>query len=210
MQDTTFVTLVSWVIAHGYALFFIAAVLEGPLVTAAAGVAASLGVFSLPIVILISIAGDLIADIVYYSIGYWGGRPFVARYGGIFKLTPERITKFESLIHRHLGKTLVFFKLSPVIPVPGILMVGTSRAPLKRFIKISLAITLPKSLLFAFLGFYSGKAYKYLSGSIVKAQYAVFIVTLLIFAVYFLYKWVTSYLANQIDDKNEEEENMNR
>ncbi len=153
MQDITFVALVSWVIAHGYLLFLIAAILEGPLVTAAAGVAAALGMLSLPLVVLLSVAGDLIADVLYYSIGYWGGRPFIVRYGNYFKLTPERIKRFESLIHRHLGKTLVFFKLSPVIPVPGILMVGTSRAPLKRFRKISLAITLPKSLLFALLGF---------------------------------------------------------
>ncbi len=205
MQDTTFVTLVSWVIAHGYLLFFIAAVLEGPLVTAAAGVAASLGVFSLPIVVLISIAGDLVADVAWYSLGYWGGNSFLLKYGHYFKLTHERIKKFETLIHRNLGKTMVFFKLSPIIPVPGIIIIGAVHAPLKRFVKISLAVSLPKSLLFALLGFYSGKAYKYLSGSIVSAQYSVFIATLLIFAVYFLYKWITTYLADQIDDNDKEE-----
>ncbi len=200
MQNTEFISLVSWIIAHGYLLFFLTAVLEGPLVTAAAGVAAALGYLSLPLVIVISIFGDLVADTVYYAIGYWGGKRFIVRYGSWFGLTPERVKKFESLLHRHLGKTLIFFKLSPIIPVPGILMVGTSRAPLDRFVKVSLAITLPKSLAFAFLGFFSGKAYAYLSGTIVSAQRAVFIITLLIFAVYFLYKWIAAQIAGKASE----------
>ncbi len=200
MTEPTFITLVSWVIAHGYTLFFVASILEGPLVTAAAGVAASLGYFSLPIIILISIAGDLVADTLYYAIGYWGGRKFVERFGIYVGLTIERIKKFESLLHRHLGKTMVFFKLSPVIPVPGILLIGSSRAPLRKFVKTSLIITVPKSILFAFIGFYSGKAYAYLSGTIVKAQYAVFISVLLIFAVYFLYKWGSEYIVEKIKE----------
>ena len=200
MTEPTFITLVSWIIAHGYALFFVASILEGPLVTAAAGVAASLGYFSLPIIILISIAGDLVADTLYYAIGYWGGRKFAERFGIYVGLTVERIKKLESLLHRHLGKTMVFFKLSPVIPVPGILLIGSARVPLRKFVKTSLIITVPKSILFAFIGFYSGKAYAYLSGTIVKAQYAVFISVLLIFALYFLYKWGSEYIVEKIKE----------
>ncbi len=188
MSNITFIALVSWVIAHGYFLFFVAAFLEGPLVTAAAGVAASLGYFSLTVIILLSIAADLVADLFFYTLGYFGGRPILEKYGSFVGLTKERLEKMEKILNRHMGKAVVFFKLSPLIPVPGIVLVGTSRASLKRFVTVALSVTIPKTLFFALLGFYTGKAYNYLSGTIVSARNATFILGFIFVAAYYTYK----------------------
>ncbi|MCX6173152.1 MAG: hypothetical protein NTZ27_00145 [Ignavibacteriales bacterium] len=204
MQDTAFVTLVSWVIAHGYFILFIATLVEGPFVTAAAGVAAALGYFSLPLIILVSVAGDLVADVAIYAVGYFGGKPFVEQYGHYVGLTSVRMKKLEILLHKNLGKAMIFVKLTPAIPVAGLLMIGSMRAPLKRFAEISLLITFPKSILFALIGFYSGKAYTYLSGSIAIAQYLLFVGVLLIIAVYFINRWAVSYFVKKMNENEED------
>ena len=198
MTNATFIILVHWVIGHGYFLFFVAAVLEGPLVTAAAGVAAALGYYSLEIIILLSVLGELVADIVYHTIGYWGRRTLITRYGFHVGLTKERIRSLERLIHRHVGKALVVIKLSPIIPVPGLIMIGSLRVPIKKFIRISLLITLPKSLLFAFLGFYAGRTYERLSGTISSAQNLLALMVLVIVITYFAYQKLTARIAEEI------------
>ena len=202
MNGLAFTALVPWIIAHGYFIFFIVAFFEGPIITTAAGVGVALGYFSMPVIILLSIAGDLFADVAYYLAGYWGGRSFLNRYGRWVGLTSDRMIKLESLLNRHLGKTMIFVKLSPAVPVPGLLMIGSARAPIWKFIRISLLITLPKSLLFVLIGFYSGRAYAYLNNTVMHVQYLFFVLVVIVFSIYFLYKLVTNYIAEKMREKD--------
>ncbi len=197
--DTTFVALVQWIIAHGYLLFFLTALLEGPIVTSAAGVASALGYFSLPIVILISIFGDLIPDSMLYYIGYFGGRPLAEKYGRFFGLSDEHFKKFDAFLHRHVGKVLLFVKLSPVIPIPGVILVGSTRVRFRRFIWMLVAITIPKALFFSLLGFFSGRAYEYMSGTIVSARNATFFLGAAVIAIYFVYRWLAKRFAEKAE-----------
>lgn len=198
IANPTFITLVHWVIGHGYFLFFIAAFLEGPLVTAAAGVAAALGYYSIIIIIILSVLGDLTADLVYYTIGYWGRKTLITQYGNYVGLTKERMKSLEKLLHRHAGKALVVIKLSPVIPVPGLIMIGSARVPLKKFVRSSLLITLPKSLLFGFMGFYAGRAYERFSGAISNTSGLLAFVAIIVFIAYVGYKKITARIAQEI------------
>lgn len=198
MINPTFVTLVQWVIGHGYFLFFIAAFLEGPLITAAAGVAAALGYYDLTLIILLSVLADLCADVVYYTVGYWGRRTLITRYGSYVGLTKERMEYLEHLLHRHVGKALIIIKLSPVIPVPGLIMVGLARVPLEKFIRTILLITLPRSVLFALIGLYAGRTYERLSGIITSTQNLLAVITLIIFIAYIGYKKITTRIVEEI------------
>ncbi|MDP3779458.1 MAG: VTT domain-containing protein [bacterium] len=198
MENDAFIALVQWVIHYGYFLFLIAVVLEGPLVTAAAGVAAALGYYNIYVIIALSVLGDLIADTVYYTIGYWSRKTLITRYGSYVGLTHERVASLERLLHYHAGKALVVIKLSPVIPIPGLIMIGSMRIPLKRFIRIALLITLPKSILFGFVGFFAGRAYERLSGVIASAQTMIAVIVVSIVVIYFAYQKLTERIAKEI------------
>ena len=198
LANPSFVELVQWVISHGYFLFFIVAFFEGPLITAAAGVAAALGYYSFPLIIIISVLGDLTADLVYYTIGYWGRRTLIIRYGSYVGLTKERMKSLERLLHRHAGKALVIIKLSPVIPVPGLIMVGSARVPIRKFIRASLLITLPKSLLFGSMGFFAGKTYERLGGIISNSMSLITFIVVVIFVTYFIYKKISARIAQEM------------
>jgi membrane protein DedA with SNARE-associated domain len=186
-------------VAHGYFLFFIAAFLEGPLVTAAAGVAAALGYYNLFIIIGISVLGDLAADVVYYSIGYWGGRPFLDRFGHRIGMHPERVAKLEKLLREHMRKTLVVVKLSPILPIPGLITIGSARTSIRKFVETSLIITLPKSILFALIGFYSGRAYAEISKTVVHSQYVIFGVLVVVILMYVAYRKLSKYASDKIE-----------
>ena len=196
---TSVTAIVNWVIAHGLILFFVLAFLEGPLVTAAAGAASALGYYSIYLIIIISILGDLSADAVCYLIGYFSGRRLIFRYGHWIGLTHERVEKIEKLLHRHAAKAIVIVKLSPVIPVPGLIFIGSSRVPLRKFIVTSLIITFPKSLLFALLGYYSGKTYEKITGTIANSQLMLLGIVVVVLIFYFLYQRMMTRFSQNID-----------
>ena len=68
---TSFASAFSWVIAHGYPLMFVAMLIEGPIVTAAATFAVVFGYFNISMIFVLSILGDIVADVIYYIIGYF-------------------------------------------------------------------------------------------------------------------------------------------
>ena len=199
MPSFTLTALVPWIISHGYFLFFIACIIEGPIVTAAAGVTAALGYYNIIIIILISIAGDLVADTIYYCIGYYSRGLLIERYGHHFGATKERMEKIGKMVHKHFKKTMLIIKLSPIIPVPGLIAIGASKAPLRKFIQMSLLVTVPRSIFFALLGFYSGKTYIYLTDTITSSSYAAGGIILVVVIIYFVYKAINSQITKKVE-----------
>jgi membrane protein DedA with SNARE-associated domain len=194
----TLAGLVPWIIANGYWLFFIAAVIEGSLVTTAAGVAAGLGYFNLPLVILISIAGDLVGDLTYYFIGRSSQKILHSKFFRFFGMTPERVEDLERLIHAHTGKSLILIKLSPLIGPPGLITVGAVRVPLRKFFKITLAITAVKAVVFGLLGFVSAKSYLGISKFFNHGAYVIGVIVIVIVTVHILYRRFTKRLADRL------------
>lgn len=196
---TNFSDAFNWVIAHGYFLMFVAMLIEGPVVTAAAAFAAALGYFSLPIIFILSLFGDIVADVIYYLIGYFSRISVVERFGKYFGLTEKRMKKIETLLNNHPIKTLIALKLTPVLPTPGLMIVGATRMPLRKFIIICAVIVLPKTVLFMLTGYYFGQAYDLIAKKFEQGGVAIAIAILFILVIYFIYNKVSAYVATKVE-----------
>ena len=148
-----------WVIAHGYILICLVMCVEGPMITAAAGFAAALGYFNPWIILFLSIAGDLVPDSIYYTIGYFSRFPIVEKISHKFGLTEVRILKTEKLLKNNFKKTMVMLKLTPVAATPGFILVGYLRLPFYGFLALCAAVTFPKSVIFLLIGYFFGRLY---------------------------------------------------
>jgi membrane-associated protein len=196
---TSFSGALAWVVAGGYVLMFVGMMIEGPVVTAAAAFAAALGYFNIWIVFIFAIMGDLAADMVYYGIGYFGRVAFVEKYGHHIGITKQHMERLEHLIHTHPKKTMVAVKLAPMLPVPGLMMIGATRMSFKRFSTMAFVITLPKVLIFMALGYYFGRAYDSISHYIENGQYFIVIALVVIVAAFYIYKKVTARISLQLE-----------
>ena len=67
---------------------------------------------------------------------------------------------------------------------------------------MALIITLPKVLLFALIGFYSGKAYTQVASAAQSTEYAIFTLITLLVAFYVIYKKFSMYLSKRIENEN--------
>lgn len=188
-----------WVIGHGYVLMFVIMVIEGPVITSAAAFGAALGYFDGWIVFLLSIIGNLLPDVIYYAIGYWGRKRLVNRYAHYFGLSHEKIIRLERLSELHAGKAMALIKLVPFLATPGLIIVGAVRMPLKRYIWWCVALTVPSSLFFYIIGYYFGAAYNIIRHYLDLGG-AFIIATLILYALILHgYKVLSEKFANKID-----------
>jgi membrane protein DedA with SNARE-associated domain len=88
---------------------------------------------SLVLVILFAFAGATAgADLGYY-LGYKGGRPFVERFGSIFRIRPEHIARSEMFFARHGDKAIVAARFILGLRTWGSMLAGMARMPFWRF-----------------------------------------------------------------------------
>jgi membrane protein DedA with SNARE-associated domain len=196
---TSFNGALAWVKSAGYFLMFIAMVIEGPVITSAASFAAALGYFNIFIIFALSIAGDLVGDFIYYGIGYFGRVRFVEKYGHRVGLTEERLKHMERLIETHPKKTLAAVKLAPLLPAPGLMMIGAARMPMRRYAWITFLVTLPKTLLFMALGYYFGAAYDRFATVFANGEYFILIAVGAVVIAFYGYKKISAVVSTRLE-----------
>lgn len=196
---TSFNGALAWVESAGYLLMFIAMVIEGPVITSAAAFAAALGYFNIFTVFALSVLGDLVGDFAYYAAGYFGRVAFVEKYGHKVGLTKHRLKHMELLIKEHPKKTLTAIKLAPMLPAPGLMMIGATKMPFGKYSWMTLLVALPKTILFMLLGFYFGRAYDALSATLQNGEYFILIALVLIVGVFYTYKKFSASLSLRLE-----------
>lgn len=199
IHSASFAAVTQWTIGHGYWVMFFAMFIEGPIVTAAAAFALSLGFFNFWAIFGISILGDLGPDVLYYAIGYWGRIALVERFGAKIGLTRDRMDRMAKLLHDHAWRTMLALKLTPILPTTGLMVVGTTKMPLKKYVTISLSISLPKTIMFILIGYYFGRAYDTINKYVSGVSYAVLAIIAAVIVIDWLWRKYSAKLGQSIE-----------
>lgn len=156
------VSLDASLIAHGSALILPLAVIEGPLVSVAAGFLSGQGYFDWLWSLCLLVCGDVLGDVLYYWIGRTGKTGLVKllrRLGVRSTVDPET--------QRHLKdnatKMLLIGKWTQSIGVVVLIGSGMLRVPVGRFFLVNLLASVPKSLVLFGLGYFAGHHYQELA-----------------------------------------------
>jgi membrane protein DedA with SNARE-associated domain len=201
MIPTNFATITQWILQQGYTVMFILMLIEGPVVTAAGAFAAAFSYFHLWIVFLLSIIANIIPDIIFYAMGYWGRHNFIDKYGHYFGVTKERVAMAEKLARNHTGKSLFAIKMIPFIAAPGLIVVGASKMDIRKFAFWSLAITVPSSLLYLLIGYYFGAAYGTINHYLHLGYYLITAVVIILIAIFYFQRKFTEDFARKIGER---------
>jgi membrane protein DedA with SNARE-associated domain len=192
---------VQWILHHGYPLLFIIMLIEGPVVTAAAAFAAALHYMNVWIVLLISISANLIPDLIYYAIGYWGRERFINKYGHYIGITPERIATTEKLAEEHSGKSIFMIKMIPLLATPGLILVGATKMNIKKYAFWSILITIPTSLFYLIIGYYFGAAYVTIEHYLNLGGYVIAAAIVIVIAIAYFQRKYFSLLGKEIESE---------
>ena len=88
---------------------------------------------SLVLVILFGFLGATAGANLGYYLGYKGGRPFVERFGSLFRIRPEHIARSELFFARHGDKAVLGARFVLGLRTWGSMLAGMARMPFWRF-----------------------------------------------------------------------------
>lgn len=145
-----------------WAYFLLAALVavEGPIITLLGASAASAGILRPELVFGAAALGNLVADLLWYSIGYLGKEEWVFRFGKRFGVRRDLIEKLREKILEHAVKMLFLAKLTVSMVIPSLVTAGLLKLPMKRWLPpFLLAETLWTGSL-VLIGFYTTEAIK--------------------------------------------------
>ena len=144
--------------ASKYVLIFVGCYIEGTVVMMGTGLLWHVGqVAFLPAYIAL-LLGDVLSDIMWYTIGYFGARKFMDRWGHMIGMTPEVVQKIERRFHKYQTPILIVSKLSMGFgfAVATLTTAGMLRVPFYRFFIINLFGGLIWVLAMMTAGYYFG------------------------------------------------------
>jgi membrane protein DedA with SNARE-associated domain len=111
---------------------------------------------SLLLVILFGFLGATAGGDVGYYLGHRGGRPFVERFGSLFRIRPEHIARSEMFFARHGDKAVLIARFILGLRTWGSMLAGMSRMPFWRFQLFSAIGGLTWSTLIGIAGYVLG------------------------------------------------------
>lgn len=162
MSPDIFTQLISLLSASKYPLLFFGTLLEGPIFMMVGGVLYRLEQLSFWPMYAALVAGDFVADLIWYAVGYFAARPLIARgWGRFIDLTPENVAKIEERFHRYHTGILIVSKLTMGFgfALATLMVAGMLRVPLVRYAVINLLCGLVWTLFLIYVGYFFGNLF---------------------------------------------------
>ncbi|MFH1188222.1 MAG: VTT domain-containing protein [bacterium] len=89
-------------------------------------------------VILMMFLGDILSDITWYSIGYYGGNAVSKKIGQLFNIN-NKIEKVKGYLEERGGKIIIWIKFTTGFCLAMLITAGTVRMKFKKFLHMTLS-----------------------------------------------------------------------
>lgn len=175
----------AWIEQSKYALLFLGAIFEGPVLMLASGFLIRLGQLELVPAYFTLMAGDFTADMVWYVVGRHGARVLIDKFGKFFNITPEIIAKIEKRFHTYHARILFISKITMGFgfALATLIVAGMLKVPVKKYAALNLAGGFIWTALLLILGYFFGNVYTLVAKPF-RVIFIILLAVLLGFALY--------------------------
>jgi membrane protein DedA with SNARE-associated domain len=136
----------------GIALGLMIEIIPSEIVLAYGGYMISKGILNYPLAVLSGVIGGTIAQLFLYWAGYYGGRPFLEKYGKYVFIRKKQIDLSEKWFEKYGAGVIFFARFIPVVRHAISIPAGISKMPASKFTLYTVAAVLPWTVLFLYLG----------------------------------------------------------
>ena len=182
---------------YGYFGMFLAMVLEAviiiipsELVLATGGILASRKIFTFPLAFLTGLLGSVFCAIAIYFMGYFGGKPFIKKYGKYFFMKAEDIEKSDSWFSKYGLFGALIGRNFPIIRTLISLPIGIMRLSFTKFVIYTTIGSIPWTFIFVYMGYALGNNWVIIKEFTSKLKLPIKILILILIISYF-YKKIT-------------------
>ena len=139
--------------------------------------------------VLVTLAGTIgatVGALIAYAIGYFGGRPFLERWGSLLRITAEDLDRTDRFFARHGTKAAFFGRLIPVVRSLVSFAAGIAHMPLLPFVVFTALGSLPFTLVLVYAGMQLGANWETIGDVIKRVEYVILAV-LAVFVIGFVW-----------------------
>lgn len=179
---------------YGYLGMFLGMVLEAVIIIipseailATGGIFASKEIFSFWLTFFIGLLGSVFCAVVIYLMGYYGGKPFIKKYGKYFFMKEEDIEKSDSWFNKYGLYAALIGRNFPIVRTLISLPIGIMRLSFVKFLIYTIIGSIPWTFVFVYVGYALGSNWVIVNGYISKLKIPIKIL-LIIFVISYFYK----------------------
>jgi membrane-associated protein len=172
---------------------FVGAVMPGDVVLLLGGFYVERSRLDLGPIIVLAFVGALIGDTIGYSIGRFGGRRVLERFGGGRVLSHERLQLVDRYFQEYGMWAVALGRLAPVVRTVNTFAAGTAKMPFGQYIAAVAIAAAVWSIVVPVLGFFFSGSLELVRSALGWA--GVFVLLLFVTALYVTYRRMTSRLA---------------
>lgn len=172
----------------GIALGLMIEVIPSEIVLGYGGYMISEGILGYPGAIIAGTIGGTFAQLFLYWAGYYGGRPFLEKYGKYVFINKKQIDMSE-LWFRKYGVGVIFFaRFIPVVRHAISIPAGIAKMSAAKFTLYTVAAVIPWTILFLYLGHALGENWSHIKEYAAQYTLPIIIGAVILGVIYFLIK----------------------
>jgi membrane protein DedA with SNARE-associated domain len=137
-----------------YVALLVLVATEGPLSTLVGAAAAATGLLDVRWVLLATIGGNIIGDVVWYTVGYLHKLDTLFHYGKWLGVKRSHLDRLEAQMHAHATKMIVIAKIAYGLIVPTLVAAGLARVPWRKWFPMVFVVETVWSILLVYLGYH--------------------------------------------------------
>lgn len=155
MMSELIMRILNWLSELGYIgilLGLMVEIIPSELVLGYGGYLVGLGRMSFSLAVLAGVVGGTVAQLFLYWAGYYGGRPFLLKYGKYIFIKETHIMMAEEWFQRYGVGVIFSARFIPVVRHAISIPAGIARMSVWKFIIYTVAAVIPWTILFVSLG----------------------------------------------------------
>lgn len=172
------------ILEYRYLIIIPLGIVEGPALAMVCGLLLRLGLLSFWPVYLILMVADLVGDIMWYCVGYYGGEKLVNSMGKYFGLNEQSYKAIEKAYHKYHDWILIISKITMGLGLPFVILTtaGIVRVPFKRYMALNFLGQLVWTGGLLAIGYYLGNFYLQINKGFETVSFiGIFVVILVVF-----------------------------
>jgi len=181
--------------SFGYFGMFLGMILEAviivipsELILATGGILASKGIFNFWITFFVGLLGSVFCAIAIYFMGYFGGMPFIKKYGKYFFMKEEDITKSDSWYNKYGLISALVGRNIPIIRTLISLPIGIARLSFTKFLIYTTIGSIPWTFVFVYFGYSLGNNWTILKNVTDRLKVPIIILLIIYFVSKIIFK----------------------
>lgn len=174
----------------GIALGLMIEVIPSEIVLAYGGYLISLAKINWIGAVLAGTVGGVIAQLFLYLAGYYGGRPFLEKYGKYVLIRKHHIDMAEGWFDKYGTGVIFFARFIPVVRHAISIPAGIAKMSFAKFTAYTTLAIIPWSILFLYLGQQLGSNWQQINEAAAKYTKPAVVIAIVLMVLYLAYSFM--------------------